>query len=275
MTTTATPPVSFPSSRRAPAATVALAAMGALAVEVLIGYLLLAGAPNPGMAAVAVLPLAVALGLRTGRRWALIGAALVAVLVVALRTLELSFDLVRPGDVAPFLLSVALLLTAGVGVTAAVAGLLPGRRVREAALLAGGAGLAAAAGAVLVLLSPQGDDTGSLSAVEVAALPTVDMSNYRYAPAQLRVPEGGQVAFRFTNDTDDTHTFSVDDLGLDVQVPSGRTRVMVTDAPAGDYTFYCSVGSHREDGMEGRLVVVDGGSSAAPAAHVHDEHSHG
>ena len=258
-------------TRRSAASTVALAAMLALTVEVLLAYLVLGGAPNPGMAAVAVLPLGVATVLWRGRRWGLVAAALVALLVVGLRTLAISFDLARPGDVAPFLLTVAMLLTAGLAVSSAVAGLASaGRPV----LVGGGVLLAAATGAGLLLLAPQGDDTGSLTDDQVAALPTVEMVNFSYAPAQLRVEPGQPVAFRFTNATDDTHTFAVDELGIDVQVPSGRTRVVVVDAAAGEYAFYCSAGSHRDDGMEGRLVVVEGAGTGTDA-HAGHSHSHG
>ena len=259
-------------TRRSPAATVALAAVLALAVEVLLAYLVLGGAPNPGMAAVAVLPLGVAAALWRGKRWGLVAAALVAVLVIGLRTLAISFDLARPGDVAPFLLTVAMLVSAGLAVSSAIAGLAGAGRNT---LVGGGALLAAATGAGLLLLSPQGDDTGSLTDEQVTALPTVEMVNFSYAPAQLRVEPGQSVAFRFTNDTDDTHTFTVDDLDLDVQVPSGRSRVVVVDAAAGEYGFWCSARSHREDGMEGRLVVVEGAGTGATGDHGAHDHSHG
>lgn len=280
-TTNLSPAPSTPSSaaipRRRPAVTIALVAMLALAAEILLAYLVLGGAPNPGMAAIAVLPLAAAGALWTGRRWALIAAALTAALVIGMRLLALSFDLGRPGDLVPFLLAAAMLLTAGLA-AAAIAGLLP-RRVAAPGLLGGGALLAAATSAGLLLLSPQGDDTGSLTTAQTAALPTVEMANYSYAPAQLRVVTGQSVAFRFTNDTDDTHTFAIDDLDVDVQVPSGRTRIVVVDAPAGDYAFYCSAGSHREDGMEGRLVITDattdGAQPAADAMTDSPAHSHG
>ncbi|MFJ2094995.1 cupredoxin domain-containing protein [Streptomyces sp. NPDC087901] len=76
-----------------------------------------------------------------------------------------------------------------------------------------------------------GDDTGSLTAEQIAALPTVDMVNYRFEPSILRAAPGQPVAFTFTNDTDDAHAFAVEKLGIDIEVPSGRTRTVVVQAP--------------------------------------------
>lgn len=243
---------------------IAAVAMLALAVEVILGFTVLQGTRNPGMAAVAVLPLLAAWATWRERRWAPVAAVLGATAVVALRTTTLSFDLVRPGDVAPFGLAVATLVTIGIGLAATV---VTGREARRSWLAVPG-GLAAGAvlGLGLVLGLPQSDDTGGLSDEELTALPTIDMVNFKFEPGQLRVAEGQPVAFRFTNDTDDTHSFAIDAFDLDVQVPSGRTRVVVVDAGPGTYPFHCSVGSHADDGMKGRLVV----DSEDHSQHGHD-----
>ena len=248
---------------------VATAALLALAGQIVIGFTVLQGTPNPGMAAAAVLPLLGAWATWTGRRWAPVVTVLSAVTVVALRMTTLSFDLARPGDVAPFALAVATLLTIGVSL---VAGVLAGRGAgRPAIVLAGGLATGGVLAAGLLLGFPQSEDTGGLSEEQVAALPTIEMVNFTFEPGQLRVPEGQPVAFRFTNDTDDSHSFAIDAFDLDVQVPSGRTRVVVVEAEPGTYPFHCSVGSHADDGMKGRLVV-DGGDHSG---HDHGAHGHG
>ena len=244
-----------------------------LAVAVLVAYLLTGGAPNPGMAAIALFPLLAAWASRSGRRWWPFAALAAAGLAVALRPAELSFDLVRPGGVVPFVVAATTVLAAGALAAAAVVRLvrLPGR------LAVGGAPvLGAAAAAGLLLLSPQTDDTGGLSEEEIAALPTVEMTNFKFLPGQLRVAQGQQVAFRFVNDTDDSHSFAVDAFDLDVLVPSGRSRVVVVEPDAGVHPFHCSVGSHREDGMEGTLTVVgteDAVDTEGGTAHQHEDQS--
>ena len=266
-TTTPTAPTTASTTRRTTAA-----ALGALAAANLAGYLLLAGEPNPGMAAASALPLAAALALRSPRRWVPLLALAAVATVVGLRAGTLSFDLVRPGSLAPFALAVAELAAAGAAAAGSAVLLTASRRVPGRAgpgtvvVAAAGTALAAATAAVLVVASPQGEDPGPLTPAQVAALPVVDMTNYRFEAAQLRAGAGQPVAFRFTNATDDDHSFAVEHLGVDVLVPSGRERVVVLDVPPGEHVFHCSVGSHREDGMEGRLVVLPTATTTATAA---------
>nr|WP_281373411.1 cupredoxin domain-containing protein [Kineococcus aurantiacus] len=226
------------------------------------------------MASASLLPLIAAAAVHRGRRWAPLAALLAVATTVGIRTTDLSFDLIRPGDPAPFAVAVLELLVAGLSLSGAAVTWTARRRSGEtsgpsgAVFAIAGTAAAVAVGAVLLTASPQGEHTGGLSEAQRRALPSVDMVNYRFEAAQLRAGEGEPVAFRFTNDTDDSHSFTVDQLGIDVTVPSGRDRVVVLDAPAGEYEFHCSVGSHRRDGMEGRLVVTAdaGAASTRPAA---------
>ncbi|MET7645816.1 cupredoxin domain-containing protein [Streptomyces sp. NPDC005426] len=250
----------------------------ALAFCELLAHLVLGGQPNPGMAALAVLPLAAAFLTWRRVRWAPIASLLAVAAVIAIRTASLSFDLTRPGD--PLYFAAALLELAAAGaVTGPIAAALLKRRTPA---LTGGLALAAALAlsAGVILSSPQSDDTGSLTAEQIAALPTVDMVNYRFEPSILRAAPGQPVAFTFTNDTDDAHAFAVDKLGIDIEVPSGRSRTVVVQAPPGRYAMHCSVGSHSANGMKGQLVItgqdtttVPGPADTDPAASS-DTHKH-
>ncbi|MFD7655593.1 cupredoxin domain-containing protein [Actinosynnema sp. NPDC059797] len=254
------------------AMTAALVASGVLALTNAVAFLVLAGRPNPGMAAVSVFPLVAAALLWRRARIAPVTAAPVALLVVFFRPADLAFDLIRPADVLPFANSAALVAAAGVAVVSAVvARSRRGHAGTGQRLVAwgGGTALGAALAAGLVVAWPQADDTGSLSPEQLAALPVVDLTNYEFSPAQLRIGGGQPVAFRFTNDTDDNHTFTIAELGVDVEVPSGRTRVAVVDARPGRYAVHCAAGDHEEKGMVGRLTVTGderGAADRAPAA---------
>jgi heme/copper-type cytochrome/quinol oxidase subunit 2 len=53
-----------------------------------------------------------------------------------------------------------------------------------------------------------------------------------------------------------THNFTVDELGLQIVAPAGRTAVgELTDPAPGTYQFFCSISGHREAGMVGTLIV--------------------
>ncbi|TQM85028.1 cupredoxin-like protein [Saccharothrix saharensis] len=263
--------------RRTTSPTTALAATCVLAVANAVAFLVLAGQPNPAMAAVSVFPLLAAVLLWRGARVAPVVTIAVAVSVVFFRPVDLAFDLVRPADVAPFAVAAAIVSAAGVAVVSSlVLALRPAGGAGDRLVgVGGGAAVGVALAAALVVVWPQSDDTASLTDEQIAALPTVDLANFRFSPAQLRVGRGQPVAFRFTNDTDDNHTFTITGLGVDVEVPSGRTRITVVDAAPGRYAVHCAAGDHREKGMVGRLTVTEDALTAATHEVETGAHHHG
>ena len=245
--------------RRTPSPTTALTASAVLAVANAVAFLVLAGQPNPGMAAISALPLAAAALLWRRFRVAPVVTIAVAVSVVFIRPVDLAFDLVRPGDVLPFAVAAVHVSAAGVAVVSSLVLLLrPAGKGERVVGLGGGVAVGAALAATLLVVWPQSDDTGSLTDEQLAALPTVDLTNFKFSPAQLRVGRGQPVAFRFTNDTDDNHTFTITELDVDIEVPSGRTRIAVVNARPGQYAVHCAAGDHEEKGMVGRLTVTGG-----------------
>src|SRR5215217_1894530 len=61
------------------------------------------------------------------------------------------------------------------------------------------------------------------------------------------------------------HNFSIDELGIDIDIAPGETQETVINAPAGEYEFYCNVPGHKEAGMVGTLIVTEGAVAATPA----------
>jgi len=51
------------------------------------------------------------------------------------------------------------------------------------------------------------------------------------------------------------HNFSIDELGIDVDIRPDEIQEIVINAPAGEYEIYCNVRGHREAGMVGTLIV--------------------
>lgn len=75
----------------------------------------------------------------------------------------------------------------------------------------------------------------------------------RTKDASLELTSGGAV---FVENKDlFRHTFTIDELGIEVELPAGADRRIEIDGPAGDYVFYCSVEGHEED-MRGTLTVA-------------------
>ena len=69
----------------------------------------------------------------------------------------------------------------------------------------------------------------------------------------------GDVRIRFTNRQPEPHDVSIEDADGELL---GKTDVIVNNETSttipldpGEYTFYCSVDGHRDEGMEGTLTV--------------------
>jgi uncharacterized cupredoxin-like copper-binding protein len=63
------------------------------------------------------------------------------------------------------------------------------------------------------------------------------------------------VTFTLPNDGVTLHNFSIDELGVDVDIDPGATQEVVVNAPPGSYEYYCNVPGHKEAGMVGTLIV--------------------
>lgn len=85
---------------------------------------------------------------------------------------------------------------------------------------------------------------------------TVEGSNFKFAPEQMRAKEGQTVQVTFKN-VGGFHDFVIEGLGVKTKrINTGEEETIEFVAKeAGTYAFYCSVPGHREKGMEGTLTV--------------------
>ena len=86
-------------------------------------------------------------------------------------------------------------------------------------------------------------------------------SEYVYAPNELFVRPAERLTVQFANVGQAPHNivFELDNGRVErtAVLQSGQQASLAFDSPAalGRYAYYCSVGSHRQLGMEGQLVV--------------------
>ncbi len=82
----------------------------------------------------------------------------------------------------------------------------------------------------------------------------------RYAsfqPSTITVTKGQTVKLTLTS-RDTPHTFTIDELGINISVGAGQTVAKeFTVEKAGTFTFYCAVPGHRDAGMEGTLETTE------------------
>ena len=77
-----------------------------------------------------------------------------------------------------------------------------------------------------------------------------------WEPGELSAP-AGSVTVKLVNESDIPHAVEVEGNGVEEESETitGSETELTVDLEPGDYTYYCPVGDHREQGMEGTLTV--------------------
>lgn len=84
---------------------------------------------------------------------------------------------------------------------------------------------------------------------------TVSGSNFKFEPANITVNKGDTVKIIFKDD-DGTHNLVVDGYNVSTRILSdGQDSIQFVADKTGTFEYYCSVGSHRDLGMKGNLIV--------------------
>ncbi len=117
--------------------------------------------------------------------------------------------------------------------------------------------------ATTTLPLPTGTSTVSTSTSSVPTATTtpkvltVTGSNFAFAPTQLTVKKGETVTINFEN-TGGLHDWKIDEFNAATKKINGGQTDSVTFVAdkAGSFEYYCSVGTHRQMGMRGTLIVT-------------------
>lgn len=117
------------------------------------------------------------------------------------------------------------------------------------------AGQLGAAGAVVVVVGAAASLVASLVVSNQAADPgdiTLEAKETEFVPDTART-RAGRVAVHVGNEDLSRHTFTIDALDVDLEVPGSKSRRVEFDAAAGTYQFECKVPGHED--MDGTLTV--------------------
>jgi heme/copper-type cytochrome/quinol oxidase subunit 2 len=93
-----------------------------------------------------------------------------------------------------------------------------------------------------------------------AKLVEVDLSVFKFTPKQIVLKVGEPVQFKITS-KDTIHSFTVKDLGIDVELTPGGQKIseVFTPQQTGTFQITCRIHSVSAYGMEGFLVVTETG----------------
>lgn len=85
----------------------------------------------------------------------------------------------------------------------------------------------------------------------------VSGDEYSFSPTSISLTQGETVKVTFKNTGGLPHNFVITELGISTKtIPGGQEdSVTFTVEKTGMYAFFCSVGNHRQLGMEGEVSI--------------------
>jgi uncharacterized cupredoxin-like copper-binding protein/mono/diheme cytochrome c family protein len=92
-------------------------------------------------------------------------------------------------------------------------------------------------------------------APDAATTQNVTSFDIYFEPKEITIPANTDVPFTLPNDGASAHNFSIDELGISIDIAPGATEETVINAPPGTYEYYCNVPGHKQAGMVGTLIV--------------------
>jgi plastocyanin len=88
---------------------------------------------------------------------------------------------------------------------------------------------------------------------------TVSAANFAFSPASIPVEAGADVELTFTNDDTTQHSFTADDLGVDLVLDGGDSDTTTFTAPdSGSVEFHCKF----HEAMTG-TITTDGSATGS------------
>ena len=193
-------------------------------------------------------------GLLLVLRWPRVGVIWLGVVSLAELLFSAPFlaeTLTHPESVADFIPLLVFTVSTLIATIAAVPAL---RELRAPATSSRGAGATAIVGGVLIV-------TGAIVSLFAAASIEgvrwregdirVATEDIEFRPAAIRA-EGTTVAVHVTNRDSTRHTFTIDELGVDLNLPPNSSQRVTFKAKPGTYRFFCRP---HESEMQGDLVV--------------------
>jgi uncharacterized cupredoxin-like copper-binding protein len=186
-----------------------------------------------------------------------------ALLLQVLNAQDTPYDLARPANPSPFLITIVAL---GGSVAAIVGGLvafLEARRRRPVWVGSGRVGWLSMVAIGMVIGAALTSVQTSRSSVYGAALgeaPTttqvMTVEDLRFVDSRIAMRHDQVLGLFVVNPTSVGHSFDIDGLGIHVLLPpNSTTAVTIQSTEPASLEFYCSVHGHRAAGMAGTLTI--------------------
>jgi uncharacterized cupredoxin-like copper-binding protein len=89
----------------------------------------------------------------------------------------------------------------------------------------------------------------------------VSETEFRLKPAEITLDKPGTYVFEAVNSGDTVHALEVEGEGIEEEtqeIQPGQSAELKVKLEAGTYELYCPVDGHKEEGMEGKVIVKEG-----------------
>lgn len=106
----------------------------------------------------------------------------------------------------------------------------------------------------VLLPVPDAPAIAATDAAPVALVVNIVATNFAFSPSTMIAAPGQEVVVTFHN-VEGTHSFVIEELGINESIRAGSVLTFVAPMTPGVYPFYCGLGSHHALGMEGTLLV--------------------
>jgi plastocyanin len=140
----------------------------------------------------------------------------------------------------------------------------------------GGILLVLAAAALAGCGSENGGD-GSATPAAGGDLEIVE-TEFALEPADVSVDAAGTTTIRVVNNGELPHALEVDGEGIEEEteeIAPGESAELTVELEQGEYELYCPIGNHRDQGMEGTLVVGAGAAGGTHTGHTETDEGGG
>ena len=118
----------------------------------------------------------------------------------------------------------------------------------------------------------EGGDSAGGASVELVA------TEFAFEPTDVSIDEAGETTFTVTNEGEFPHALELEGNGIEEgteELAPGESASLTVDLEPGEYVLYCPVGDHRDQGMEGTLVVGGASASGSGGADRDDDDGYG
>lgn len=107
------------------------------------------------------------------------------------------------------------------------------------------------------------EDAQAPSGAKESVLKTIRVKEVEFAlkPTEITLEKPGTYVFKAMNSGSTVHALEVEGQGIEEEteeIQPGQSAELKVKLEAGTYELYCPVDGHKEEGMEGKVIVKEG-----------------